>query len=262
MYDCSVCGASLPSRNKLFAHLRNGACSASPPSTREEALAEDAGEERFIYVVGGRNRGRTLCEVERFHISRGQWEKCSSLKESRGSHGVAACGGVLYAIGGGGIDSNLASCEMLEPRGGEAWRALPPVSLARHALCAVTLGQVVYAIGGWVDGTYCSALMEELHVPSNSWSQRAAMLHPRRLHGACAWGERVYVFGGAGDHDKATMKWAECYDPKEDQWHAIKDLPVAGVPRLPCRFQRQIGAGCFDGHLSAALLPSHWPQRC
>lgn len=39
----------------------------------------------------------------------------------------------------------------------------------------------------------------------------------------------MYVFGGAGDHDKATMRWAECYDPKEDQWHAVKDLPVPGL---------------------------------
>lgn len=53
-----------------------------------------------------------MAVVERYSVTERVWERCPSLKVSRGSHGVAAEGGRLYAVAGGGINSNLTSCEV------------------------------------------------------------------------------------------------------------------------------------------------------
>ena len=41
--------------------------------------------------------------------------------EQRGSHGASAVGGKLYAFSGGGVESNLGTCECMEP-GTHQWR--------------------------------------------------------------------------------------------------------------------------------------------
>ena len=59
--------------------------------------------------------------VERFSVARQTWEKCPHMIEQRGSHGAAAIGGRLYAFSGGGVDSNLGTCECMDPTTHE-WR--------------------------------------------------------------------------------------------------------------------------------------------
>ena len=59
--------------------------------------------------------------VERYSLVRQTWEKCPHMIEQRDSHGAAAVGGKLYAFSGGGVDSNLGTCECMEP-GTHQWR--------------------------------------------------------------------------------------------------------------------------------------------
>lgn len=79
-----------------------------------------------------------------------------------------------------------------------------PVSLARHALAVVECGELIYAIGGWVDGTYGTGLTERFDPRTEVWRTCAPMAIPRRLHAAAAtqWDNKVYVFGGAVEGEK------------------------------------------------------------
>jgi hypothetical protein len=184
----------------------------------------------YIYVIGGRLRGRTLTNVERFNLTTYTWEKCAYLAENRGSHGAGCLNGEVYAVGGGGLRANLRSCEKLGVDG--SWSASASISIPRHALCVVSVPErngenaCLYAIGGWCYGSEGSALMERYD--GEQWVQCAPMQKPRRLHGACYCpiDGCIYVFGGNVDEDGADGNFVDCYCCVADQWQPRKPLPV------------------------------------
>ena len=101
--ECSQCSEKFESRNKLFRHLKecngndtNASTCAGKTMTvkrRRKNDSVDDDDERdseynkafdaYIYVTGGRNRGKTLCQVERYSMRRRVWEQCPSMLESR-----------------------------------------------------------------------------------------------------------------------------------------------------------------------------------
>lgn len=136
------------------------------------------------------------------------WSLCPSLNQNRGSHGAIGIGSSLFVIGGGGFDSNLATCERLNVQENE-WKYIQPTTIYRHALLLVSIEALVdstsekssyiYAIGGWIDGQLCSADVERYSVQSDTWTKCASMNVSRRLLGGCAYNDKIYTFGGNCD---------------------------------------------------------------
>ena len=100
--------------------------------------------------------------VERFSLKDQRWEQCPGMLEHRGSHGVVAIGNVLFAIGGGGLLSNLSSNEKLSCSmdNEQKWTSIASMPTARHALVIVSHQKYIYAVGGWIDGKICSSDVE------------------------------------------------------------------------------------------------------
>jgi hypothetical protein len=103
---CDKCNEIFPSRNRLFQHLRT--CSPSEPTEESENLKRlkkfhensvQNDENLYVYVVGGRLRGRTLTGVHKYNVITNTWESSQPMLENRGSHGAVCVNGVLYAIG-------------------------------------------------------------------------------------------------------------------------------------------------------------------
>ena len=203
---CNLCQTTFPSRNKLYKHLQT--CTRQQQEqglfTSLEALHDEM-DNKYIYVTGGRLRGKTLGCVERFSLGRGVWEACPRMMENRGSHGAAASNSRLFALGGGGFDSNLATSEEFDANVG-TWTAIAPMKTFRHALSVVamnvsadffrtkqtvipvtdahrqrtsspdtSIGDVrdgvclIFCVGGWMDGTICSGHVEAYDVATNTW---------------------------------------------------------------------------------------------
>ena len=82
------------------------------------AVANDTAEGgTFLFAVGGRSRGNTVGFVDRFSFAKNSWSHAPRMKEPRGSLGVAASSeGILFALAGSGVDSNLSTCEYLDLR--------------------------------------------------------------------------------------------------------------------------------------------------
>ena len=158
-----------------------------------------------MYVAGGRNRGQTVGVTERYSLRRKQWERGPHIVDPRGSHGLAAANGVVYAVAGGGIKSNLATAEALHAvadHASTAWVPAGAVAEARHALSACNTGDWgVCAIGGWADGNSCTGAVDFLDLrtdpTSTTWRSLAPLNTPRKLHGAAGLPDgRLFVFGG------------------------------------------------------------------
>lgn len=182
-----------------------------------------------IYLVAGRcNRGFTLDNMERFSLVERQWNACASIPTARGSHGAVAVGGYIYSIAGGGIDSNLNTCEVFDTKK-QTWDQVSSLSTPRHALTAVTTGDgKIYAVGGWQYGKEAAELIECYDISKDLWTSGAPMRVPRRLHGVAACKGYIYVFGGAKEGQGFNLiKSCERYDPKSNSWKDIAPLRTA-----------------------------------
>lgn len=283
---CSRCGRNdFASRNKLFRHLKFCTLDFNP-FQRQGPLPQEEFNTRhdaYIYVTGGRIRGKTLGCVERFSFRTGQWEACPPLLENRGSHGSAALGDTLYVVGGGGFKSNLASNEkLISPAGatcgdkesaaagtgagaadieasgssaaadagsselGEvnaAWTYVRPMPTSRHALAVISAPKtavssaeqggdpahdVLYAIGGWIDGSICSTHLERYCPAADEWTECAPMKVGRRLMGAAYFDGRIFAFGGNCDDGVWNSDSVEVYHIDRNEWSAGAKLPIAG----------------------------------
>lgn len=115
IFVCRKCNDTFPSRNKLFRHVRSHASQRSTNSKTEDSAANTSSltpsnsccslaevPAHFVYVLGGRLRGRTLNAVWRFSSARHVWEDCPAgrMLENRGSHGAATVDEVIYVVGG------------------------------------------------------------------------------------------------------------------------------------------------------------------
>jgi len=248
LLSCQHCGTAASSRNKLFKHI--SVCSekhkkelhASGVREIEDVLSAGEVADVYLYVTGGRHRGRTLGSCERFSFRKQCWMPCSAMLDNRGSHGCAAIGGHVYALGGGGFKTNLASCERCEIKTG-AWTQVAPMITVSHALTVVSCADDIYCLGGWVDGSVCSSNLEKYNVASNTFLSLQNMNTARRLAGATECNGDLFAFGGNisdGNHlstDVVTTntdgeKWytasAERYNIAENAWTRIRDMPCRG----------------------------------
>lgn len=198
---------------------------APPTRLLVEGPSAEELERTFVYVVGGRERGHTLGFVERFSPARQVWEQCPHMIEQRGSHAAAAVDGHLYAFSGGGIVSNVGTCECMEPATHE-WHYVAGMATKRHALAAVAGHDAIYAVGGWEDGSRCTAAVEAFSPRENAWTLRPPMLQARRLHGLAMLDGFLYAFGGASD-DTVDIRHAERFCLDSQKWEQIRDLPAA-----------------------------------
>lgn len=272
--QCSLCQSiAFKSRNQLFKHIKicevgrtvqeaTSSRNAMHSTTSTGGLIngfefsadnndDDGFKGAYLYVVGGRIRGKTLHTVERFSFKECRWEDCAPMLDNRGSHGAASLNNILYVVGGGGFRSNLSSCEAFD---GSSWKYVAPMQESRHALAVVSAGDsALYSVGGWIDGTRCSNVVERYSPSTSEWQVVAPLLVARRLHGVAAYrssststmvalsgavvdGSRsedfynykIYIFGGHRDDPHWHTNNAEVYDPVSNDWRSITPMPVAG----------------------------------
>jgi hypothetical protein len=225
-----------------------------------------------LLVLGGRCRGRTLnsCEFLPLSTTTGKWTALPNLQEHRGSHAACSPKGtrLTFVLGGGGIDGNSDSVELLDLRAPQTqlsvddakdskWNSMAEkLSSARHAFEAVCVTRSnaddvavnIFAVGGWMYGSKSCESIEKLsfqvsHDRSNDlawqnegrWEKCSPLLTPRRLHSVAAStdGSSVYVFGGYIDERNVTT-CIESYDIEADCWNVVDKLPnpvlVQAVP--------------------------------
>ena len=230
MITCTHCQqASFPSRNKLFAHLK--ICQIDRNPAKRVVITEEdfhTTHQAYIYVTGGRVRGKTLITAERFNCRTQCWEMIPHMAEHRGSHGSAVVQGQLYVMGGGGLHSNLNSVEKFDTMT-NTWSIVSQMQTFRHALSVIsTENDDLYAIGGWYDGSVCSVDNERYDIASNTWTKCSNMPTGRRLLGVTYYQQKIYCFGGNCGDKVWNTDVLEIYDIATNTWSTGKSLPIAG----------------------------------
>jgi N-acetylneuraminic acid mutarotase len=178
--------------------FRNGRWRALPRMPSPRAAAGSAVAAGRIVVAGGvaRSEGRRLARSAfALDLRTLRWSVVPG-PTPREHLGVAALGGVVYAVAGrtSGLDTNVAYLESYRP-GDRRWRRLPPVPDPRGGTGAAALRGLVVSVGGEEPGGTIGEVYA-YRVAERRWVGLADLPTPRHGLGAVALGGRVFVIGG------------------------------------------------------------------
>jgi N-acetylneuraminic acid mutarotase len=127
---------------------------ASMPTPRSDLAA--AVVNGIVYAIGGQTvngvTGVALNTVEAYNPASNSWSTAASMPTPRWDLAVVAVNGKIYAIGGGGNNSNnynglVNTVEVYDPST-NAWSTAAPISLPTYYLAAAQVNGLIYAIGG------------------------------------------------------------------------------------------------------------------
>jgi N-acetylneuraminic acid mutarotase len=159
------------------------------------------------------------------------WSTKASMPTARFSLGVAAIGGILYAVGGrtGGGLSSVATVEAYAPTT-NTWTTKASMPTARGELGVAVVGGILYAVGGSLENNdYATALgtVEAYDPATNTWTTKASMPTPRAELGVVAINGILYAVGGRnGNLNPAILTTVEAYDPSTDTWTTKASTPA------------------------------------
>ncbi|XP_071979120.1 kelch-like protein 4 [Engystomops pustulosus] len=140
-----------------------------------------------LYAVGGRDGSSCLKSMECFDPHTNKWSMCAPMSKRRGGVGVATYNGFLYAVGGhdapaSNLCSRLSDCmERYDPKT-DSWTTVAPLSVPRDAVGVCSLGDRLYAVGGYDGQTYLNTV-ESYDAQTNEWTQEVPLNIGRA--GAC-----------------------------------------------------------------------------
>ncbi|MFI1092451.1 carboxypeptidase regulatory-like domain-containing protein [Streptomyces sp. NPDC020917] len=136
---------------------------------------------------------------------------------------VATLGGKVYSVGGFDGTNYVDKAYVYDPEG-QAWSALPKLSVAREAPEAAAYGGKLYVFGGWApDGT--AVAKTEIYDPrTGAWSTGADNPKPYDGAGVAVLGGKIYIVGGClgGDCAKTDV---QVYDPAANSWSSGPAYP-------------------------------------
>jgi len=150
------------------------------------------------------------------------------MKSPRGSVGLAALDGKLYAVGGRGVDTvTVATNEVYDAASGR-WSELAPLPRARDHLGVITVDGKIHAIGGRFNTTTDNTGMHDVYDPAaNSWKSAAPLPTPRSSVAITLYKGLIVVAGGECNNGKTFVE-NEAYDPKTDRWQTLAPMMPTG----------------------------------
>ena len=217
---------------------------------------------QLVFAVGGLQRASSpLRSAEVYEVESGGWRLLPEMRTERGylavAHGGRSSGAVLFALGGSDGKGALASCEAFDYEAGE-WREIASMSRPRIWLGAATVGDHVFAAGGYDGQEYLDLV--EVYRPgppeakpgsvsaAGRWERCRSLSSGRSTLGLVGCLGTLYAVGGfTAPHYLSTC---EAYDPNADQWWGVaplgqprRDLGLAAIEHR----HMLVAAGGYDG---------------
>jgi N-acetylneuraminic acid mutarotase len=196
-----------------------------------------------IWVVGGLAAGSTPSRrIEGYDPVINDWKAGPDLPLRLHHEMVVTYKGELVVIGGwipkGSDPSAEVSGRVFALRGGN-WVKLPSLGRPRAAGAAAVVGDQIVVVGGQAN----DRLVDTTEVfDGKRWSGGKSIPTPREHLAAASDGHFVYAVGGRALSADKNSRALERYDPANNRWQQLPDMPTA---------RGGLGAAIVDGHLFA-----------
>jgi N-acetylneuraminic acid mutarotase/glucose/arabinose dehydrogenase len=154
----------------------------------------------------------------------GSWETQTPLPVPTQEHGVVACAGKVYVLGGLTAPSTDTNAVWAYDPGTKQWSAAAPYPgiAVDHPGAACVTGKV-YLLGGLVNAGTPVKTVYRYDPTTDAWEPRADMPTARGAMGVAVQDGKIYAAGGIGYPAKADMA---TYDPAADAWQSLAPMPT------------------------------------
>jgi Kelch motif/Putative Ig domain len=225
--------------NEAFDPVSNTWLKKTPMPTKRWNI-DTAVVQGKIYAIGG-SCCTVSCDpldtVEIYDPANNSWVTGTPLPFPPLGNGAAgAANGIIYFVGGQtGCGGEVSTNEAFDPAT-NMWSTKAPMHTARYqfGIAAVfdsNLGhEVLYAIGGGVDGVGAIDTVERYDPGTDAWTTKAHMPTPRYGLQVAAVNGKIYAIGGVGgsgvDCTTGDCHTVEEYDPATDTWTTKAPMPT------------------------------------
>jgi N-acetylneuraminic acid mutarotase len=139
-----------------------------------------------------------------------------------------------------------------------SWNALPSLPAAAASGSGALLNGVLYVTCGWTDQGISNQIWSlDVSQPNTDWLPCQILPGPKRAFPALtACGDYLYLFGGMSPDPNSdplgVLQDAYRYNPQEDTWLRLKDLPCKGYgwSASPIDKDHVLLTGKADGKIS------------
>jgi N-acetylneuraminic acid mutarotase len=199
-----------------------------------------------IYFAGGypatsTNQTFSTTAVWRYDTATNQFTDLPKLPAARGGGALAAVGRVLHFFGGSDAARKDAAqhWQLDLDNLAAGWVARAPLPVATNHVAGVTLGGLVYAIGGQQNQDSAAIQRAEVQVydpATNQWTARAPLPLARSHITSSTFvrNGKILVLGGLGPGNRVINR-VDSYDPLTNTWTPLTSLPsnrLSGVSDL------------------------------
>jgi N-acetylneuraminic acid mutarotase len=217
-----------------------------------------------LYVVGGfsdplKDHVGAVDTAYEYNPASNSWRSLAHMKSPRGSVGVAALNGKIYAVGGRGLDLvTVDTTEVYDPLTNQ-WTELNALPRARDHLAVVAAEGKIHAIGGRFGSSRDNTGMHDIYDPAtNTWQPGLPLPTPRSSVAATLYQGLIVVDGGECNAG-VTFDQNEAYDVKASRWTTLATMPAGrhgfGAAAIGDAIYFAGGAlGCGGGGLTNELL--------
>jgi N-acetylneuraminic acid mutarotase len=191
-----------------------------------------------FYVVGGRNNTNAgssslaATVLQAYDPASDSWTTLAPMPTPREEVGAGSVNGILYAIGGWGLDETndttidccrLNRVEAYDPSS-NSWTRKAPLPIRRYDVGVGVVNGILYAIGG-LSADHIESRVDAYDPSTDSWTTVAPMPHGRNGTGVGVVNGVIYVIGGLDS--SGDLHRVEAYDPVTDTWSSKAPMPTA-----------------------------------
>lgn len=202
---------------------------AAYPPVENPAVAALDGK---LYVFGGATAAFSgaVNKTAVYDLTTNTWTMLPDMPTARGGAAAKAIGNLIYVAGGmNATGDSVNVLEIFNPAT-NSWSSGPSMNTARDNPGSAVVAGKLYMFGGRtrsggvaVDGTLNSV---EIYEPGVGWSAGAPMPTGRRTMNVVVYNGEIIVMGGERTPDDGAFVANEAYDPANDSWRLLTDMPV------------------------------------
>ncbi|XP_067890660.1 kelch-like protein 23 [Heterodontus francisci] len=176
-----------------------------------------------IYVMGGYRGGAPAQDAEFYDPLKRKWILIVSMLKGVGNATACVLQDVIYVTGGHYGYRGSSTYDKIQSYRSDLneWTVVTITPHPEYGLCSVALYDKIYLVGGQTAITDC------YDTEKNEWKQIAQMNERRMECGALVMNGCIYVTGGYSSSKGTYLHCVEKYDPEQDSWEIIGNLPNA-----------------------------------